>query len=87
MLEIARLAALDLSEAEAQAMEKDLTTIVGYFGKLGEIDTSCLPPTSHPLEASCRTRADDETLRDKLKEGAPPEGDFFITPIVFDPEG
>ena len=87
MLEIARLAALDLSEAEAQSMGKDLTTIVGYFGKLGEIDTSCLPPTSHPLEASCRTRADDETLRDRLEEGAAPGGDFFITPIVIDTEG
>jgi aspartyl-tRNA(Asn)/glutamyl-tRNA(Gln) amidotransferase subunit C len=86
VLEISNLAALDLTEAEAEIMERDLSKIIGYFEKLGEIDTSSLQPTFHPLDVACPERADEEATRNRLEAGsaggAAPRcgGDFFIVP-------
>ena len=41
---VADLANLDLSSAERAAMVRDLNSILGYIGKLNELDTSNVEP-------------------------------------------
>ncbi|HLV21192.1 MAG TPA: Asp-tRNA(Asn)/Glu-tRNA(Gln) amidotransferase subunit GatC [Polyangiaceae bacterium] len=46
VLHVARLARLELSEAEITSMQRDLSQIVDYMAKLGELDTDGVPPTA-----------------------------------------
>ncbi len=43
---IAKLARLDLSEAEVEKFSKELTQILGYVDMLGEVDTKNVAPTA-----------------------------------------
>lgn len=44
--DIARLARLEVSPQEAEALEKDLSEIIEYFGQLSEINTAGVAVTS-----------------------------------------
>ena len=44
---LARLAGLQLSEAEKQMFSRQLERIVGYVEKLNELDLDDVPPTAH----------------------------------------
>jgi len=55
---LAELARLRLEPDEAERMQHDLEAILGYVEKLGEIDTSEVPPTAHVLDMAARLRAD-----------------------------
>ena len=46
---LARLARLDLSAAEQRAMLADLNSMLGYFEKLGELDTAGVPEMQRPV--------------------------------------
>ncbi len=46
---VARLARLELSAAEKERMLSQLDVILGYVAKLGEVDTTGVPPTAHVL--------------------------------------
>ena len=46
---VARLARLELSAAEKERMLTQLDVILGYVAKLGEVDTTDVPPTAHVL--------------------------------------
>ena len=46
---IALLSRLDLSEAERERAANELSQILGYFEKLGELDTQKTPSTMHAL--------------------------------------
>lgn len=47
---VARLSRIDLSEEEINLYQRQLADILDYINKLNELDTSNIPPTSHPLE-------------------------------------
>jgi aspartyl-tRNA(Asn)/glutamyl-tRNA(Gln) amidotransferase subunit C len=55
---LAELARLRLEPDEAERMQRDLDAILGYVDKLGEIDTSDVPPTAHVLDMAARLRED-----------------------------
>jgi aspartyl-tRNA(Asn)/glutamyl-tRNA(Gln) amidotransferase subunit C len=55
---IARLARLDLSDEEKELFGSQLSDILRYVEKLGELDTSTVEPTSHVLELTNVIRDD-----------------------------
>jgi len=58
---VARLAHLDLSDAELDEYTEQLARILEYMAAIGEVDTDGVPPTAHGLPA--------ELIRDDLLGG------------------
>lgn len=56
---IAKLAALSLDDAEAEALTNDLARIVAYVEELEAVDTSAVPPTAHVQLEAMPLRADE----------------------------
>jgi aspartyl-tRNA(Asn)/glutamyl-tRNA(Gln) amidotransferase subunit C len=86
---VARLARLDLPEADLATMAQQLTAILGYMDQLKELDTESVEPLAHPLPVQNVFRADelkpslpvDEALRNAPARA----GDFFAVPAILDP--
>ncbi len=55
---IANLARLEFNEEEIQQFTDHLTRILDYIGKLNELDTTDVPPTSHVLPIRNVVKAD-----------------------------
>ena len=72
---LAELARIHLTEKEEQALEKDLSNILGYFEKLKEVDISGVPEMTHATDSTNVFRADEEIERDDilLREQFPDE--------------
>jgi aspartyl-tRNA(Asn)/glutamyl-tRNA(Gln) amidotransferase subunit C len=84
----ARLARLQLGEAELERMRVQLSGILQYVDKLARLDTGAVEPTSHavPLVNAMR---DDEVEpcfpRDAMLANAPEaEGEFFRVPRIIE---
>jgi aspartyl-tRNA(Asn)/glutamyl-tRNA(Gln) amidotransferase subunit C len=56
---LARLARLELTEAERDLFARQLARILAYAEQVCEIDTRGVPPTSHPLGTTAVMRRDD----------------------------
>jgi len=83
---VARLARLSLTESEKERFRKDLAEILAYVGKLNQIDTELIPPTSHVLSVQNVFR-DDEVLpslpKDVVLANAPQKKDgLFKVPKI-----
>ena len=50
VLHVARLARLEIPEAEISTMQEQLGAILEAVGKVSELDLSDVEPTSHPLD-------------------------------------
>ncbi|MBI3994794.1 MAG: Asp-tRNA(Asn)/Glu-tRNA(Gln) amidotransferase subunit GatC [Nitrospirae bacterium] len=61
---VAKLARLAVSEDEKEAFSRQLSEILTYVGKLNELDTSKVEPTSHVLDLSNVFR--DDVVRESL---------------------
>lgn len=61
---VAKLARLAVSEEEKEAFSRQLSEILTYVGKLNELDTSKVEPTSHVLDLSNVFR--DDAVRESL---------------------
>jgi aspartyl-tRNA(Asn)/glutamyl-tRNA(Gln) amidotransferase subunit C len=59
VLHVARLARLDLSEAEVERMSAELSTILDHIEKISELDLDGVPPTTHVVEVENALRADE----------------------------
>jgi len=59
VLHVARLARLELTEAEVGKFQEQLSDIIEAISKVSELDLSDVPPTAHPLEIA-NTWAEDE---------------------------
>lgn len=46
---VARLARLGLTDEEVEALHGDLSAILAYAEKVGEVATADVPPTGHPF--------------------------------------
>ena len=84
VLHVARLARLDLGEAEVETLTRELGAILDAVGKVAELDLSGVPPTSHPLDV-VNVWADDEPrpclpVEDALANAPERDGDFFKVP-------
>lgn len=59
VLHVARLARLQLSEAEVEAMTGELSSVLGHIEKIGELDLDGVDPTSHVVALENVLRADE----------------------------
>jgi aspartyl-tRNA(Asn)/glutamyl-tRNA(Gln) amidotransferase subunit C len=83
---VARLARLELSEAEVAKTTAQLGRILSYVEKLGELDTSGVAATSHALPERNAFRDDEVRAslpRDEALANAPLQnGETFVVPRV-----
>jgi aspartyl-tRNA(Asn)/glutamyl-tRNA(Gln) amidotransferase subunit C len=59
VLHVARLARLELSEEEVERMSTELSDVLGHIEKIGELDLTGVPPTTHVVEVSNALRPDE----------------------------
>jgi aspartyl-tRNA(Asn)/glutamyl-tRNA(Gln) amidotransferase subunit C len=85
---VARLARLDLADAEVDAQAEQLGRILGFFAEMNAVDTTGVPMTAHPFPVVNALRADEvrpSLPRDEVLAGAPqPEGAYFRVPKILD---
>ena len=85
---VARLARLQLSEADLERMREQLSAILGYVDKLGALDTESAEPTSHAV-ALVNVMREDEVEpcfpREAMLANAPDlEGAFIRVPRIIE---
>jgi aspartyl-tRNA(Asn)/glutamyl-tRNA(Gln) amidotransferase subunit C len=85
---IARLARLELSAAEKERFQAQLSAILDYAGLLQQIDTQGTPPTFSVIEGLDPTRPDQArpgfTIEQVLQNTAQAEQRQFRLPPVFE---
>lgn len=85
---IANLAKLSVSEQEAQELEKDLNTILGYMEQLNGVDTSDVPPLEHVLELEPVVRRDVPEAplshQQAMANAPDADSDYFRVPKVIE---
>ncbi len=83
---VARLARLELSEAEEARMTGQMNQILGYMDKLNELDTRDVVPTTHAVQLQNVFRPDrvnDSLPREEALANAPlSDGVNFVVPRV-----
>ncbi len=84
VLHVARLARLELSEAEVERFQEQLSAILDAVSKVQELDLSGVPPTSHPLEVVNVWREDEPRrslgVEEALANAPDRAGDLFKVP-------
>jgi aspartyl-tRNA(Asn)/glutamyl-tRNA(Gln) amidotransferase subunit C len=58
VLHVARLARLELDEAEVQRMASELSKVLEHVERIRELDLTGVPPTSHVVEVASVLRPD-----------------------------
>jgi aspartyl-tRNA(Asn)/glutamyl-tRNA(Gln) amidotransferase subunit C len=85
---VARLARLELSDADLSTMAEQLTAILHYVDQLGELNTNGVEPLAHPLPVQNVFRSDESgqslPVDDALRNAPQRSGNFFGVPAVFD---
>ncbi len=83
---IARLARIDVPEAERGRLAGELSNILGWVEQLAEVDTSGVEPMTGGAEMTLAKREDavtDGDARDQVLANAPePESGFYAVPKV-----
>jgi len=86
--QIAHLARLEISEADAPVYAAKLDRIIEFIDELAAADTSELLPMAHSLEMSQRLRPDEVTEsvdRDRYQANAPEVSHgLYLVPRVID---
>jgi aspartyl-tRNA(Asn)/glutamyl-tRNA(Gln) amidotransferase subunit C len=83
VLHVARLARLEIPEAEIETVQAQLAAILEAVGKVAELDLSDVEPTSHPLDV-VNVWAEDEPRPSLAREDAlanapdPADGAFRV---------
>jgi aspartyl-tRNA(Asn)/glutamyl-tRNA(Gln) amidotransferase subunit C len=83
VLHVARLARLQLSEAEVERMSSELSGILGHVDRIAELDLEGVEPTSHVVALENVLRPDEPRPswpRERILEPAPDpaEGAFRV---------
>ena len=85
---IAKLARLQMSDAEVEALVPELNNILGWVEQLGEVDTAGVEPLATVIEQKLRLREDvidDGNVRDAVLKNAPDaQHGFFAVPKVIE---
>ena len=63
---LAGLSRIHLTAKEEEALEKDLSSILGYIEKLKEIDVSNVPEMTHAIQEKNIFRPDEEKNRESI---------------------
>jgi len=84
VLHVARLARLELSDAEVERFQEQLSAILDAVSKVQELDLSDVPPTSHPLDVVNVWREDEPRaslpVEEALANAAASEDGLFQVP-------
>ncbi|MCW3027532.1 MAG: glutamyl-tRNA(Gln) amidotransferase, subunit [Solirubrobacterales bacterium] len=59
VLHVALLARLAVGEEELEPMARELSAVLDHIAKMGELDLSDVPPTSHVVELTGALRPDE----------------------------
>ena len=85
---IARLARLQMSDAEIEALVPELNNILGWVEQLGEVNTDGVEPLTAVIEQKLRLRDDavsDGDCREAVLANAPDaQHGFFAVPKVIE---
>ena len=85
---VARLARLELTTAEEESLQADMSEILTYVEKLNKLDTSKVEPTAQVGESGTLVREDEVTNRpapDEMLANAPARsGNFFKVPKIIE---
>lgn len=85
---VALLARLSLTEDEKERLGKQLNTILEYIGKLNELNTFDIPPTSHVIDIKNVLREDEakpSMPKEKALSNAPDRTeDFYRVPKIIE---
>ena len=85
---IAQLARLALAPEDADAMRRDLSSILDLVAQMEAVDTTGVEPMAHPLEMRQRLRPDEVTetnRREQYMSNAPlAENGLFLVPRVIE---
>ena len=83
---IARLARIEVSDAEAKGLEKELSGILDWVKQLDEVDTSAVEPMTRVVAQKLKMRDDvvtDGNIADAITATAPlAEDHYFVVPKV-----
>lgn len=83
---VAKLARLELTEAEIEQFSKQLGDILKYAEQMNEVDTQDVEPMAHPIPVVNVMREDEvkyEQTKEELMKNAPSEEDgFFKVPKI-----
>ena len=74
VLHVARLARLELTDAEIERMSGELSSILGHVERMNELDLAGVEPTSHVVALENVLRADEPRPswpRERVLEQAP----------------
>jgi len=84
VLHVARLARLELSDAEVERMAGEMSDVLGHIERIGELDLDGVPPTSHVVDVPNALRPDEPRPswpREKVLAAAPAvQDDAFRVP-------
>lgn len=86
---VANLARLQLTDAEAEELKDDMNQILGYVDTLNEVDTENVEPLEHVIEQADATYRKDKTgdvidHGDALKNAPDADSDYFRVPRVIE---
>lgn len=85
---VAKLARLDMSEADLAVMATQLSAILDYVGQLTELNTDGVEPMAHPLPLKNVFRPDEPIpslpVDEALKNAPSRSGDYFAVPAILD---
>jgi aspartyl-tRNA(Asn)/glutamyl-tRNA(Gln) amidotransferase subunit C len=84
---VARLARIDLTDAELDLYAVQLAAVIGHAAEIASLDTEGVEPTAHPLPLRNVTRADEVVPcldRAEVLAQAPAveDGRFRVPPIL-----
>ena len=83
---IAKLARIEVSEADLEALSSELSGILKWIEQLNEVDTDGVAPMTSAVQMTLRRRVDEVTdgnCRDKVLANVPVDADgFFAVPKV-----
>lgn len=85
---IANLAKLSVSDKEAENLEKDLNTILGYMEQLNKVDTQNVEPLEHVLDLAPVLRKDEPqsplSHEEAMSNAPDADSDYFRVPKVIE---
>ena len=86
--EVAHLARLEVSDADAVTLARQLSAILDYVDQLAAVETAAVEPMAHPLPMQNVFRPDEPGASlppDQALANAPQrKGDYFAVPAVLD---
>jgi aspartyl-tRNA(Asn)/glutamyl-tRNA(Gln) amidotransferase subunit C len=88
VIRVARLARVNVPDADLDTLADELSKIIGWVEQLDEVDTDGIAPMASVADMKLRWRADEVTdggIPDKVTANAPdPQKGMFSVPKVFE---